>query len=315
MKLLRSESRSRSQRSVNGGKMQNSGVRPLWYRNLVRLMHTRAAAVSIATLVLVLVLSVLGPLFSPYGQNQLDVPNAEQGPTLDHLLGTDDYGRDILTRLMYAGRISLTIGLASTVLSVVLGATIGIASGYFGGWVDAVIMRLADLLMSIPSLPLLIIMAALLSEFKVPASSRIYVVMVMLSIIGWPGMSRMIRGEVLSLRERLYMKATEALGLSTRSRLLHHLLPNVLPLLIVQTTLSVAGGILMESTLSFLGLGVVPPNASWGNMMAAASNLMDFQKRPWLWIPPGVAVFVTVVAINVLGDRLRDIYDPKNERA
>ena len=295
--------------------MQNSGVRPLWYRNLVRLMHTRAAAVSIATLVLVLVLSVLGPLFSPYGQNQLDVPNAEQGPTLDHLLGTDDYGRDILTRLMYAGRISLTIGLASTVLSVVLGATIGIASGYFGGWVDAVIMRMADLLMSIPSLPLLIIMAALLSEFKVPASSRIYVVMVMLSIIGWPGMSRMIRGEVLSLRERLYMKATEALGLSTRSRLFHHLLPNVLPLLIVQTTLSVAGGILMESTLSFLGLGVVPPNASWGNMMAAASNLMDFQKRPWLWIPPGVAVFVTVVAINVLGDRLRDIYDPKNERA
>lgn len=247
--------------------------------------------------------------------NQLDVPNAEQGPTLDHLLGTDDYGRDILTRLMYAGRISLTIGLASTVLSVVLGATIGIASGYFGGWIDAVIMRMADLLMSIPSLPLLIIMAALLSEFKVPASSRIYVVMVMLSIIGWPGMSRMIRGEVLSLRERLYMKATEALGLSTRSRLLHHLLPNVLPLLIVQTTLSVAGGILMESTLSFLGLGVVPPNASWGNMMAAASNLMDFQKRPWLWIPPGVAVFVTVVAINVLGDRLRDIYDPKNERA
>ena len=315
MKLRRSESRSRSQRLANGGKMRNSGVRPLWYRNLVRLAHTRAAAVSIATLVLVLLLSVLGPLFSPYGQNQLDVPNAEQGPTLDHLLGTDDYGRDILTRLMYAGRISLTIGLASTVLSVVLGATIGIASGYFGGWVDAVIMRLADLLMSIPSLPLLIIMAALLSEFKVPASSRIYVVMVMLSIIGWPGMSRMIRGEVLSLRERLYMKATEALGLSTRSSLLHHLLPKVLPLLIVQTTLSVAGGILMESTLSFLGLGVVPPNASWGNMMAAASNLMDFQKRPWLWIPPGVAVFVTVVAINVLGDRLRDIYDPKNERA
>ena len=174
MKLLRSESRSRSQRSVNGGKMQNSGVRPLWYRNLVRLMHTRAAAVSIATLVLVLVLSVLGPLFSPYGQNQLDVPNAEQGPTLDHLLGTDDYGRDILTRLMYAGRISLTIGLASTVLSVVLGATIGIASGYFGGWIDAVIMRMADLLMSIPSLPLLIIMAAFAlgvqGSRRVPAS-------------------------------------------------------------------------------------------------------------------------------------------------
>jgi len=313
--IRRDESQVRSQQVNNREKTKSSGVRPLWCRNLIRLVHNRAAAISIATLVFMLLFSFLGPFFSPYGQNQLDVLNAEQGPTLAHLLGTDDYGRDILTRLMYAGRISLTIGLASTVLSVVLGATIGIVSGYFGGWVDAVIMRLADLLMSIPSLPLLIIMAALLSEFKVPADSRIYVVMIMLSIIGWPGMSRMIRGEVLSLRERLYMKATEALGLSTRSRLLHHLLPNVLPLLIVQTTLSVAGGILMESTLSFLGLGVMPPNASWGNMMATASNLMDFQKRPWLWIPPGVAVFVTVVAINVLGDRLRDIYDPKNERA
>ena len=149
--IRRDESQVRSQQVNNREKTKSSGVRPLWCRNLIRLVHNRAAAISIATLVFMLLFSFLGPFFSPYGQNQLDVLNAEQGPTLAHLLGTDDYGRDILTRLMYAGRISLTIGLASTVLSVVLGATIGIVSGYFGGWVDAVIMRLADLLMSIPS--------------------------------------------------------------------------------------------------------------------------------------------------------------------
>ena len=300
-----------------GATGQGRRVRPvaLWKRHIKALLRIRAARIAIVVLAFMTLLSFVGPLFSPYGQNELNVLHADQAPDLEHLLGTDAYGRDVLTRLMYAGRISMTIGFAATVLSLALGALIGVISGYFGGWLDAVIMRIADLLMSIPSLPLLIIMAALLSEFKVPTESRIYVVMIMLSIIGWPGLARMIRGEVLSLRETLYMKATESLGLSTRSRLLHHLLPNVYPLLIVVATLNVAGGILMESTLSFLGLGVMPPNASWGNMMSVASNLLDFQNRWWLWVPPGTAVFITVVSLNVLGDRLRDVFDPKNGRA
>lgn len=302
-------------RTMKTTNVESGRTIPLWRRYARDLVHIRAAQIAIGILIFMLVFSYLGPLFSPYGQNQLDVRVAEQAPTVAHWLGTDDYGRDVLTRLMYAGRVSMLIGILSTVMSIVLGALIGVVSGYFGGLVDAVVMRVADLLMSIPSLPLLIIMAAFLSAFKVPADSRIYVVMVMLSLIGWPGIARMLRGEVLSLREELYMKATEALGLSTRSRLFHHLLPNVYPLLIVQTTLSVAGGILMESTLSFLGLGVMPPNASWGNMMAVASNLMDFQKRWWLWIPPGFAVFITVVSINVLGDRIRDVVDPRSKEA
>lgn len=301
-------------KSGKNGKKNNRTI-PLWRRYARDLWHIRAAKIAIGVLVFMLVFSFFGPMLSPYGQNQLNVQFAEQAPTLAHWLGTDDYGRDVLVRLMYAGRVSMLIGILSTVLSIALGAVVGVISGYFGGWVDAIIMRVADLLMSIPSLPLLIIMAALLSAFNVPADSRIYIVMLMLSIIGWPGISRMIRGEVLSLREELYMKATEALGLSTKSRLFHHLLPNVYPLLIVQVTLSVAGGILMESTLSFLGLGVMPPNASWGNMMAVASNLMDFQKRWWLWIPPGAAVFITVVSINVLGDRIRDVVDPRSKEA
>jgi peptide/nickel transport system permease protein len=217
-------------------------------------------------------------------------------------------------RLLLAGRISLTIGLASMVLSLVLGAILGIVAGYFRGWVDAVIMRVADVLLSIPSIPLLIVMAAIMSELRVAPEQRIWVVMGMLSVIGWPGLARLIRGQVLSLREQTYMRATDVLGLPTRSKLFKHLLPNVLPLLIVVATLSTASGILQESALSFLGLGVQAPTASWGNMIAAANNLIDFQEHWWLWLPPGIALLITIAAINVFGDRLRDVMDPKTRR-
>lgn len=255
--------------------------------------------------------SFAGPLFSPYTSNDIDVTIMKQAPGLAHLLGTDAYGRDVLTRLMYAGRISLTVGLASMLLSLVLGALLGAVSGYYGGIVDSIIMRTADVLMSIPDLPLLIIIAALLTELKVPTDYRLYIVMLMLSFVGWPGLARLIRGQILSLREQLYMKAADVLGLSTRSKIFHHLLPNTFPLLIVVATLNTASSILSESTLSYLGLGVVEPTSSWGNMISIATNLIDFQEHPWLWVPPGAAIFLTVAAINVLGDAIRDILDPK----
>lgn len=255
--------------------------------------------------------SFVGPFFSPYSSNGIDVTLIKQAPNLTHWLGTDDYGRDVLTRLMYAGQISLTVGFASMVLSVLLGSLLGAISGYYGGVVDGVIMRIADILMSIPSLPLLIVIAALLSEFKVPTDYRLYIVMLMLSLVGWPNLARLIRGQVLSLREQMYMKAADVLGLGTRRKIFHHLLPNTFPLLIVVATLNTASSILNESTLSFLGLGVVAPTASWGNMITVANDLIDFQKHPWLWVPPGAAIFVTVVAINVLGDAIRDVLDPK----
>ncbi|MGI6877163.1 ABC transporter permease [Microbacterium sp. gxy059] len=283
----------------------------LWAQSFARLVRIPAASISIGVLVLMLLFSFLGPVLSPYTGDEINLRIATHVPTMDHPLGTDEYGRDVMTRLMMAGRISLTIGIASMLLSLVLGAALGIAAGYFRGWVDTVIMRVADLLMSIPGLPLLIVLAAILSELRVAPESRIYIVMIMLSAIGWPSLARLIRGQVLSLREELFMRATDVLGLSTWSRQFHHLLPNVMPLLIVVATLSTASGILSESALSFLGLGVVPPNASWGNMISAANNLIDFQHHWWLWVPPGVALLITVAAINVLGDRLRDVFDPR----
>lgn len=266
---------------------------------------------SLAFLIFMLLFSFIGPLFSPYASNGIDTTMIKQPPSLNHLLGTDDYGRDVLTRLMFAGRISLTVGIASMILSLVLGTILGSISGFYGGIIDGIIMRIADILMSIPSLPLLIIIAALLSELKVPAEYRLYIVMLMLSFVGWPGLARLVRGQILFLREQTYMKAAEILGLGDKRKIINHLIPNTLPLLIVVATLSTASGILSESSLSFLGLGVVPPTPSWGNMISTANNLLDFQKRPWLWIPPGVAIFLTVVAINLLGDAIRDALDPK----
>lgn len=287
--------------------------RSLWQQSFQRLLRIRPAVMSMALLAFMLLFSFLGPLLSPYNGDEINLAIADHVPTLDHLLGTDDYGRDVLTRLMLAGRISLTIGIASMVLSLILGAVLGIVAGYFGGVIDAVITRVADLLMSIPGLPLLIVMAAVLSELRVAPESRIYLVMLMLSVIGWPSLARLIRGQVLSLREQTYMRATDVLGLSTRSKLFHHLLPNVVPLLIVVATLSTASGILNESALSFLGLGVMPPNASWGNMISTANNLIDFRQHWWLWVPPGVALLITIAAINIFGDRLRDVLDPKQQ--
>lgn len=283
----------------------------IWAQYFRRLMKNRTVMICLGILVVLTLLCFIGPYFSPYLSDTIDVTEIKQPPSAAHLLGTDDYGRDMLTRLLMAGRISLTVGFASMVLSLVLGALLGAVSGYYGKWVDAVVMRVADVIMSVPSLPLLIILAALLSELKVPSYYRIYIVMFMLSFVGWPGLARLIRGQILSLREQDFMRATDVLGLSDKRKIFHHLLPNVFPLLIVVATLGVAGAILSESALSFLGLGVVPPTPSWGNMISVANSLIDFQRRPWLWIPPGMTIFITVVTINVLGDRIRDVLDPK----
>lgn len=280
----------------------------------LRLRRNPLAMLCLLLLVVMGIWCTLGPWFSPWADDATDALMINHAPGADHWLGTDFLGRDIYTRLLLAGRISLTVGLVSMVLSVTLGYLLGASAGYLGGWTDKLIMRFADLLMTIPSLPLLIIMGAMLSELGISPDYRIYMVMVMLSLLGWPSLARLVRGQILSLRERDFMLATEVLGLSTRRRILGHLLPNTVPILIVVATMGVANAILSESALSYLGLGVVPPTPSWGNMMDAANSLIDFQRRPWLWMPPGVAIFVTVIAINVLGDGLRDALDPKMKR-
>lgn len=288
-----------------------SAGRTPWQQALARLWRNRPAMLALLFLALMVVACVAGPWLLPWDLETTDALAANHAPGATHLLGTDFLGRDILTRLLHAGRISLAVGLVSVVLSVVLGYVLGALAGYAGGWVDGAIMRLADLLMTIPSLPLLIILGALLSELQVAPEQRIYLVMLMLSLLGWTNLARIIRGQVQSLRSRDFMLATEVLGLPLWRRLLVHLLPNTIPTLIVVATTGVAGAILNESYLSYLGLGVVPPTPSWGNMMDTANSFVDFQRRPWLWMPPGLAIFATVIAINVLGDGLRDALDPR----
>jgi peptide/nickel transport system permease protein len=281
---------------------------------LWRLRRNRMAMVAAAVLLLIVLICVVGPWISPWDLNATDALSPNRPPSLRHWLGTDFLGRDILARLMAAGRISLTVGLASVLLSVVVGYIAGAVAGYLGGVVDAVIMRAADIVMTIPTLPLLIILGAVLSELKVPPDQRIYLVVLMLSLPNWIRVARLVRSQILSLRERDFMVATEVLGLPLYRRLFFHLLPNTVPILIVVGTVGVADAILNEAYLSYLGLGVVPPTPSWGNMMDTANSFVDFQRRPWLWVPPGVAIFLTVVAINVLGDGLRDALDPKMKR-
>ena len=283
----------------------------MWRQAARRLLKNRLAMLGLAVVVFMFAFCFIGPLFSPYTDNKIHLAQMNKPPSPQHWLGTDALGRDVLTRVMQAGRISLTVGLASMVLSVFIGSLLGAIAGYFRGICDQIIMRLADLLLTIPGLPLLFILGALLSEWKVLTEYRMYIVMLMLSLVNWPGLARMVRGEVLSLREREFMQAATVLGLRNRRKLFNHLLPNLVPLIIVIASLNVGGAILSESVLSFFGLGVMPPTPTWGNMIDSANNMIDFQKRPWLWIPPGFSIFVTVIAINIFGDGLRDVLDPR----
>ncbi|MBG9774534.1 ABC transporter permease [Brevibacillus laterosporus] len=286
----------------------------LWGQSFKKLQKNKIAIIGLCFLVIIFLFCFLGPLLSPYTLGKINAALINKPPSMSHWLGTDALGRDILTRLMQAGRISLTVGLASMVLSVFLGTLLGVLAGYFRGWIDTIIMRVSDILMTIPELPMLFILAAVLSEWKVPSNYRLYIVMIMLSIVGWAGLARLVRSQILSLREQEYIQAAKVLGLRNSRILFRHLLPNIFPLLIVVATLRVGGAILSESTLSYFGLGVVPPTATWGNMIDSANTLIDFQKRPWLWIPPGLAIFVTVISINLLGDGLRDALDPKMKK-
>ncbi len=286
----------------------------LWRQSIRKLLKNKLAVGGFAVVVFMFLLCFVGPLFSPYTDNKVNMTMMNKSPNIHHWLGTDKLGRDVLTRVMQAGRISLTVGIASMVLSVFIGTLLGAIAGYYRGIVDQVIMRIADLLLTIPSLPLLFIFGALLSEWKVPTDYRMYIVMLILSLVGWPSLARMVRGQLLSLREREFMQATIVLGLRDRRKLVNHLLPNLVPLLIVIATLNIGGAILSESVLSFFGLGVMPPTPTWGNMIDAANNMIDFQERPWLWVPPGFSIFATVIAINIFGDGLRDVLDPKQKR-
>ena len=235
-------------------------------------------------------------------------------PSSAHWLGTDKNGMDMLTRLMYGGRVSLMIGFIVVIISAALGVVLGGISGYFGGWVDNLIMRIVDIFYCIPSTPLIIILGAAMDGMRVDPQIRMLYLMLILGFLGWPGIARLVRGQILSLREQEFMTATEACGISVSRRIFRHLIPNVIPQLIVNCTMSLGSTIITEATLSFLGLGVKFPFASWGNIMNDVSNSYVLTSYWFIWIPAGICLMLTVLGFNFVGDGLRDAFDPKMKR-
>ena len=235
-------------------------------------------------------------------------------PNMKHWLGTDMYGMDMLTRLMYGGRVSLMIGFIVIIIETVIGVIFGGISGYFGGWVDNLIMRIVDIFYCIPSMPVIIILGAAMDASRVDPTIRMVYLMLILGFLGWAGIARLVRGQILSLREQEYMAAAEACGLSVSRRIFKHLIPNVVPQLIVTCTMGLGSVIIMEATLSFLGLGVKFPFASWGNIISDVNNTHVLTTYWFIWIPAGVLLLLTVLAFNLVGDGLRDAFDPKMKR-
>ena len=235
-------------------------------------------------------------------------------PSKEHWLGTDGKGMDMLSRLMYGGRVSLIIGFVVVIIETVLGVIFGGIAGYFGKWVDNLIMRIVDIFYCLPSTPIIIIIGAAMDQAQVPSNLRMMYLMLILGFLGWPGIARLVRGQILSLREQEFMTATEACGISVSRRIFKHLIPNVIPQLIVNCSMSLGSTILTEATLSFLGLGVRFPFASWGNIINDVNDTFVLTNYLFVWIPAGVCLLLTVLAFNLVGDGLRDAFDPKMKR-
>ena len=236
-------------------------------------------------------------------------------PSSEHILGTDNEGYDIFVRLMYGGRISLIVSFIAVFLITILGVIMGGIAGFFGGVIDNIIMRACDILICLPGIPILLIISTILDASEIDAKYRIYLLMIYLTFISWPGTARLVRGQILSLREQEYMVAAEAMGYSTGRKIFKHLVPNVMPQLIVSMSLSLGSMILYEATLSYLNLGVKAPYAAWGTMINIISTNQDIlQNHLNVWVPAGVCIVIAVLGFNFIGDGLRDALDPKARR-
>ena len=285
-----------------------------------RFRRNKMAQVGFIIIVLMFAFAFIGPFFSPYEEGQifLSADGSEmllyQAPSADHLLGTDGRGMDLLTRLMYGGRVSLLIGFIVVAIETTIGVIMGGIAGYYGKWVDSLIMRLVDIFNCIPFMPVMLLIGVIMSGVQMSELNRIMILMIVMGVLGWSYIARIVRGQILSLREQEYMMATEALGIPAWRRIVKHLVPNVVPQIIVIATMNLGGVILTESSLSFLGIGVRYPSASWGNMIEAITNEHIMSSYPFTWIPPGVCILLTVLAFNFLGDGLRDAFDPKMKR-
>ena len=259
-------------------------------------------------------MTLVNNIYTVWTETLTQLNASYMAPTKAHPLGTDGNGMDMLTRLMYGGRISLMVGFVVVLIELIIGTTFGGISGYFGGWVDTLMMRFVDLFNCIPYWPMMIIAGSVMDSFDVNSYVRIFLLMLIMGFLGWTGIARVVRGQILALREQDFMIATEATGIRVSRRIFRHLVPNVMPLLIVQATMGLGGIIITEATLSYLGLGVKYPFASWGSIINAATDMHVMTNYWFAWIPAGMLIMLTVLGFNFVGDGLRDAFDPKMKR-
>lgn len=263
--------------------------------------QNKLAAFSAVVILIILLMAVFAPVIAPYGEAEQDLLNRLQAPSAAHWLGTDELGRDVFSRLLYGARVSLSIGIIPSIISLLIGIFLGLTAGYFGGWYDYVIMRLADVMLSVPSLLMAMVVMYTLG-------SSITSLFIALIIVDWASVARVVRSQTLSLKESEYVEAARSIGVGHFTIMIRHILPNCIPSLIVLFTLNVPSAILSESSLSFLGIGVQPPAASWGLIVNQAKQFLFTQ--PWLCLAPCIAIMIVVLAFNFLGDGLRDVLDP-----
>jgi peptide/nickel transport system permease protein len=269
-----------------------------WYRFLKNKMAVAGAVV----VILLFVVSFLSPFISPYDPNEIDLKNVLSSPCRDHLFGTDQLGRDVMSRMIWGAGISLKVGFVATGIAIFVGAILGAIAGYYGRWVDAVIMRFVDIMLCFPSFFLILAVIAILEP-------SIWNIMIVIGLTGWMGITRLVRADFISLKERDFVQAARGIGASDFRIIFRHILPNAMASVLVAATLGVAGAILTESALSFLGIGVQPPTPSWGNILTAGKDNIDIAW--WLSLYPGLAILITVLGYNLLGEGIRDSLDPR----
>jgi peptide/nickel transport system permease protein len=274
-------------------------------RTLKRFMSHRLAMIGALILAVMTVCAIFAPLLAPYDPNAINLIHISEGPSSAHWFGTDNVGRDILSRVLYGARISLSVGVVAVSIYLTIGFLLGAIAGYAGGFVDSMIMRFTDIMMCFPTFVLILILVGMVGP-------NIFNIMLVIGLFGWPGIARLVRGQVLQLRELDYVLAARALGGTSKYVMFRHILPNVIGPLTVAGSLGIAGAILAEAGLSFLGLGVVKPMPSWGSMLSDARNPSTMATQPWLWITPGLLISLAVLSANFIGDGLRDAFDVKS---
>jgi peptide/nickel transport system permease protein len=281
------------------------------YSGLVwRRFRRHPGAVAGSIVLLLIVLSVILVSFSPYDPVASNMAERFQPPSLAHPMGTDALGRDFMTRVLYGGRVSLSVGLLVVAITLLIGVSIGAIAGYTGGWIDSLLMRLTDAALALPAFLILILLSAILREIELPFYERnnVLSIALVIGLLSWMMFARLTRAAFLSLREMDYVSASQSLGAPSPRVIMTHILPNMIGLIVVEATLELGYAIIEESGLSFLGFGIQPPIPSWGNLLSSAQE--HFVKHPWLAIFPGMMIFLTIISVNYIGDGLRDAFDP-----